>query len=107
MFLGDAVADPLSGLVGALAVLRARDAGGGQLIDLAMSRVAAAMSTAGRAGREAMDPPAAAMDQREAAMDQPEAAIVERCGAGAWRIRAGAEVEPIRDRPTTIRWISA
>jgi hypothetical protein len=93
VFLGDAVADPVSGLVGALAVLRARDAGGGQLIDLAMSRVAAAMSTAGRAERAATDP--------------PEAAIVERCGPGAWRIRAGAEVEPIRDRPPTMRWVSA
>jgi CoA-transferase family III len=93
VFFGDAVADPLSGLVGALAVLRARDAGGGQLIDLAMSRVAAAMSTAGRAERVATDP--------------PDAAIVERWGAGAWRIRVGGEVEPIRDRPPTMQWISA
>jgi len=41
VFCGDAVADPLTGLAGALAVLRALDTGGGQLIDMAMSRVAA------------------------------------------------------------------
>jgi crotonobetainyl-CoA:carnitine CoA-transferase CaiB-like acyl-CoA transferase len=41
VFCGDALADPLTGLTGALAVLRAREAGGGCLIDLAMSRAAA------------------------------------------------------------------
>jgi hypothetical protein len=38
-FVGDAIADPLTGLAGAVAVMRACDAGGGQLIDLAMASV--------------------------------------------------------------------
>ena len=41
MFVGDAIADPLTGLAGAVAVMRAFDAGGGQLIDLAMASVVA------------------------------------------------------------------
>lgn len=39
VFVGDAIADPLTGLAGAVAVMRALDAGGGRLIDLAMSSV--------------------------------------------------------------------
>jgi crotonobetainyl-CoA:carnitine CoA-transferase CaiB-like acyl-CoA transferase len=39
VFVGDAIADPLTGLAGAVAVMRALDAGGGQLIDLAMASV--------------------------------------------------------------------
>jgi len=39
-FVGDAIADPLTGLAGAVAVMRALDAGGGQLIDLSMCSVA-------------------------------------------------------------------
>ena len=39
VFVGDAIADPLTGLAGAVAVMRAFDAGGSQLIDLAMSSV--------------------------------------------------------------------
>ncbi len=41
VFVGDAIADPLTGLAGAAAVMRALDAGGGQLIDLAMASVVA------------------------------------------------------------------
>jgi hypothetical protein len=44
VFCGDAVADPATGMIGALAVLRARAAGGGVLIDLALSRVAAGLA---------------------------------------------------------------
>jgi len=41
VFCADAVADPLTGIVGALAVARSIEAGGGELIDLPMSGVAA------------------------------------------------------------------
>jgi hypothetical protein len=41
VFVGDAIADPLTGLAGAVAVMRALDAGGGRLIDLAMVSVVA------------------------------------------------------------------
>ena len=43
-FAGDALADPLTGLVAACAGLRARQAGGGVMIDAAMSRVAAGVA---------------------------------------------------------------
>lgn len=48
VFCGDAVADPVTGLVGALAVLRAVLRGGGVLLDVAMARCAAAAAGGGR-----------------------------------------------------------
>jgi hypothetical protein len=50
VFCADAIADPLTGLCGALAVARSVADGGGQLIDLAMRDVAA-----GFAGAPAVD----------------------------------------------------
>jgi crotonobetainyl-CoA:carnitine CoA-transferase CaiB-like acyl-CoA transferase len=46
VFCADAVADPLAGACGALAVARSRSAGGGELIDLSMREVAAAFAAA-------------------------------------------------------------
>jgi len=46
VFCADAIADPLTGLCGALAVARSVAAGGGQLIDLSMRSVAAAFAAA-------------------------------------------------------------
>jgi CoA-transferase family III len=46
VFCADAVADPLAGVCGALAVARSRSAGGGELIDLSMRDVAAAFTAA-------------------------------------------------------------
>jgi hypothetical protein len=40
-FMGDAIADPLTGLIGALGVLESLRAGGGHLIDVALQRSAA------------------------------------------------------------------
>jgi hypothetical protein len=47
VFIGDAIADPVTGLFGARAVFDAAAAGGGRLIDLAMSRCAGALVAAG------------------------------------------------------------
>lgn len=47
VFVGDAIADPVTGLYGARAVLEAAAAGGGRLIDLAMSRCAGALVAPG------------------------------------------------------------
>jgi hypothetical protein len=63
VFCGDAIADPVAGLVGALAVLQARQTGGGQLIDLAMSRAAA--FAAGDTGRRVTPAAAAATPVRD------------------------------------------
>jgi hypothetical protein len=46
VFCADAVADPLTGVCGALAVARSVSAGGGELIDLSMRAVAAAFAAA-------------------------------------------------------------
>jgi crotonobetainyl-CoA:carnitine CoA-transferase CaiB-like acyl-CoA transferase len=46
VFCADAIADPLSGACGALAVALSRSAGGGELIDLPMRDVAAAFAAA-------------------------------------------------------------
>jgi hypothetical protein len=41
VFCGDAIADPLTGLHGAVAVVEALARGGGELVDVAMAAVAA------------------------------------------------------------------
>jgi hypothetical protein len=46
VFCADAIADPLTGVCGALAVARSIAAGGGELIDLSMRAVAAAFAAA-------------------------------------------------------------
>jgi crotonobetainyl-CoA:carnitine CoA-transferase CaiB-like acyl-CoA transferase len=46
VFCADAIADPLAGVCGALAVARSRAAGGGERIDLSMRDVAAAFAAA-------------------------------------------------------------
>jgi hypothetical protein len=50
VFCADAVADPLTGVAGALAVARSIEAGGGELIDLPMSGVAACFAAGGIPG---------------------------------------------------------
>jgi crotonobetainyl-CoA:carnitine CoA-transferase CaiB-like acyl-CoA transferase len=80
VFCGDAIADPLTGLTGALAVLEARAQGGGRLIDLAMSRAAAAAAG-------------------------PEAGVVEPDGSGGWVVRLGSRREAVRERPEHLELI--
>ena len=48
VFCADAIADPLAGVCGALAVALSRSAGGGELIDLSMRDVAAAFAAPGQ-----------------------------------------------------------
>jgi len=50
VFCADAIADPLTGVCGALAVACSRLAGGGELIDLALRDVSAAFAAAAEAG---------------------------------------------------------
>jgi crotonobetainyl-CoA:carnitine CoA-transferase CaiB-like acyl-CoA transferase len=54
VFCADAVADPLAGACGALAVALSRAAGGGELIDLSMRDAAAAFAAAGHAAHEVL-----------------------------------------------------
>ena len=69
VFVGDAIADPLTGLAGAVAVMRALDAGGGRLIDLAMSSVVA--STLDGTFSTDLDPGMAAQPPRARTLRQP------------------------------------
>ncbi len=89
VFCGDAIADPISGLAGAVAVLRALDEGGGQLIDLAMSRAAAIAASypPGPAGQ------------------RPGGWAVEAAGPGRWQVRAGELTEAVRDGPPGLEWV--
>jgi hypothetical protein len=82
VFCGDAIADPIAGLAGAVAVLRARAAGGGQLVDLALTRAAAVA-----AGRPT---PA----------DKPVA--VAPNGRGGWLARLGDRVVAVSDGPESM-----
>jgi hypothetical protein len=87
VFCGDAVADPITGLVGAVAVLRARDAGGGSLIDLSMRRVAAAAAAAW-AGALAELP-----------------GSIEAGTTTGWQVRVGDRIEPVSSGPPRLDWI--
>ncbi len=89
VFCGDAIADPLSGLTGALAVLAARQVGGGVLIDLAMSRAAALGATGGPAGA---GPP---WDHSGGPTK------LEPDGTG-WRVRVGRRWESVRPGPESL-----
>jgi hypothetical protein len=88
IFCGDAIADPLTGLTGALAVLAAREAGGGVLIDLSLSQAAAAAVT-GSGSADASHP--GCRDE-----ERPEVVSDER---GGWLVRLGNQAEPVRDAP--------
>jgi hypothetical protein len=88
VFCGDAIADPITGLAGAVAVLRALADGGGQLIDLAMSQAAAA-ATAGGGGPSGPLPPVE----------------VEADGTGGWVVRGAGGVEAVREQPARVEWV--
>jgi hypothetical protein len=83
VFCGDAIADPITGISGAVAVLRALDAGGGKLIDLSMSRAAGAMAAGGT------EPGAEAVQDR----------------SGRWRVGTGDRDVEVQERPASVEWI--
>jgi hypothetical protein len=85
VFCGDAIADPLTGLTGALAVLEARAQGGGCLIDLAMSRAAAAAAGPPSGGSGVPLPGGSG--------------VVQPDGSGGWLVRLGPHCEAVRERP--------
>jgi len=78
VFCGDAIADPLSGLVAAAAVARSIATGGGRLIEVSMRDVAA---WAGAPG-----PLTAPFE-------------VTGAGAGTWVVRAGSDSQAVLDPP--------
>jgi len=85
-FCGDAVADPVTGLVGALAVLRCLAEGGGHLLDVSLSGAAAWAAAGGEP------------DPRQHGI------TVDRSGEG-WVVHQGDLVEPVAARPPTLDWV--
>lgn len=83
VFCGDAIADPITGLVGALAVLKCLDDGGGQLIDMSLSGTAAFLAAGDRHG---FDP------------------VVKRTEAG-WALFLDDQHEQIREGPGSLRLV--
>lgn len=83
VFCGDAIADPITGLVGALAVLKCLYEGGGQLIDISLSGTAAFVAAGDLNG---FDP------------------IVKRTERG-WALFLGDHSEPIREEPNSLRLV--
>lgn len=86
VFCGDAIADPIAGLVGAVAVLRCLEAGGGRLVDVSLSGVAAWAAGDGGA------------DPRDLGFD------IEQRPTG-WVLRHDGLSEPVAEAPPTLEWI--
>ena len=86
VFCGDAIADPVAGLVGAMAVLRCLGEGGGRLVDVSLSGAGA--WAAGDGGPDPADL-GFAVEQR-------------RTG---WVLRYGGLSESVAEAPPTLDWI--
>jgi hypothetical protein len=101
VFCGDAIADPLSGLTGALAVLEARADGGGRLIDLAMGRAAAAAAgpLSGSPGGPGSGGPGGPGSGSPGVPGSGGPGVVESDGSGGWLVRLGPRGEAVRARP--------
>ena len=86
VFCGDAIADPVAGLVGAMAVLRCLEEGGGRLVDVSLSGAAA--WAAGDGGADPHDLGLA----------------VEQRGSG-WMLCYDRLSEAVAETPPTLHWI--
>lgn len=91
-FCGDATADPATGLVGALAVLRCLADGGGRLVDISMSGVSSWLAGGGNPGRGAQG------------IGADHGIEVVRDGDG-WAVRLGDRSEGVATRPPGLDWI--
>jgi len=89
MFCGDAIADPITGLIGALAVLRCMASGGGDLLDVSLSG-AAAWLAGGNAEPDRGD--------------RGRASVEEADGSG-WVVRVADQTEPVVEAPLSFEWI--
>jgi hypothetical protein len=66
-FVGDAIADPLTGLEATLAVFDALSRGGGEIVEIALAEVAASYAALPRTGETADEPPRIPLPVRAAA----------------------------------------
>ncbi len=103
VFCGDAIADPITGLVGAVAVLRALAAGGGQLIDLAMSRRRRGGRGRGRGGRPVDAAGRGGTRPRRALAGADGRRWSKRCGIGRRRWSGSRGLRSAQTRPGRAR----
>jgi crotonobetainyl-CoA:carnitine CoA-transferase CaiB-like acyl-CoA transferase len=107
VFCADAIADPLTGVCGALAVARSVAAGGGELIDLSMRAVAAAFAAApdvdhGPHEVRADGIVSCARLGREQAVLPPTRPVAAAPGGPA-----GRAAEPGADTDAVLAWVAA
>lgn len=88
-FCGDAVADPITGLVGALAALRGLATGEGQIVDVSLSGVAAWASAPSPAATHAESP------------------ITVEPDGDAWLLRCGHLTETVAATAASLDWVYA
>jgi hypothetical protein len=103
VFCADAIADPLSGVCGALAVALSRSAGGGELIDLAMREVAAAFAATPDHGPHPVLPGgsvACPRSHREQRVLPPRRPVSPAGSAGARGPELGADTQ------TVLAWLN-
>lgn len=86
-FCGDAIADPIAGLIGAMAVLRCLGEGGGRLVDVSLAGAAAWIAAAG-------------------GPDPGQSGITVDRRGGAWVLRQGDLSAPIAKDPPAADWIT-
>jgi hypothetical protein len=100
VFCADAIADPLTGVCGALAVARSVAAGGGELIDLSMRAVAAAFAAAPDIGHGPHEVrPDGTVSCARLGLQQ---AVLPPAGP----VPDGAAVEPGADTDAVLAWLA-
>jgi crotonobetainyl-CoA:carnitine CoA-transferase CaiB-like acyl-CoA transferase len=107
VFCADAIADPLTGVCGALAVARSVAAGGGELIDLSMRAVAAAFAAAPTVDHGPHEVRADGIVRcarlgREQAVLPPTRPVAAAPGGPA-----GRAAEPGADTDAVLAWVAA
>jgi hypothetical protein len=102
VFCADAIADPLTGLCGALAVARSVAAGGGELIDLPMRAVAAAFAAAPEVGHGPHPVGAGGRTVRCARLGREQPVLPP-----ARPVPDGAAVERGADTEAVLAWLTA
>jgi hypothetical protein len=107
VFCADAIADPLTGLCGALAVARSVAGGGGQLIDLAMRDVAAGFAAAPAADHGPHSVRAVAAGGGDAVVTCAALGLEQAVRPPRAPVLSGAAAEMGADTADVLAWLSA
>jgi hypothetical protein len=107
VFCADAIADPLTGLCGALAVARSVAGGGGQLIDLAMRDVAAGFAAAPAADHGPHSVRAVGAGSGDAVVTCAALGLEQAVRPPRAPVLSGAAAEMGADTADVLAWLSA